>query len=77
MLIDIRGLHHPEHLQEFRRCLEGCCFINEDIELLIDDNKEDLKKLEIYLSSCRAEYTIEADRDFLRIRIKAPFSLCG
>lgn len=77
MLIDIRGLNHPEHLKEFRRCLEGFCVIYDDIEVLIDDNKEDIKKLEIFIRSCRAKYTVEKDDGFLRILITAPFSLCG
>lgn len=77
MLIDIRGLNHPQHLQEFKRHLEGFCTIHDDVEVLLDNNKDNLKKLEIYIRSLRAEYTIDYDDDFVRIKILAPFSLCG
>jgi len=77
MIIDIRGFDHPEHLQEFKRHLEGLCTIYEDVEVLLDDKEESLKKFEIYIRSFWAKYTIEHENGFVRLRILAPFSLCG
>lgn len=77
MLIDVRGLNHPQHLQEFKRNLEGLCTVYDDVEVLFDNNKDNLKKMEIYIRSLRAEYAVDYDDDFVRIKILAPFSLCG
>lgn len=77
MVIDVRGLNHPQHLQEIKRNLEGLCAVHNDVEVLLDKNKDNLRKLEIYIRSFRAEYTIENDNDFIRVKILSPFSLCG
>ncbi len=77
MFIDIRGLNHPKHLQEFKRNLEGFCNVYDDVEVLIDNNKDNLKKLEIYICSFRAQYIIDYADNFIRIKILAPFSICG
>ena len=55
MIIDIRGLKHPEHIREFRRHFEGLCAVYEDITVYMDDRTDDLKKLEIYIRSCNAK----------------------
>lgn len=75
--IDARGLTHPEHIKEFKRHIEGLCAVYEDMEVLMDDNRSDLRKLESYILSCRAAYAVEQEGGHLRIKIKAPFYVCG
>ncbi len=77
MEVDARGLRHPEHIKEFKRHIEGLCAVYQDIDILMDDNREDRKKMESYLLSCRAKYTVEREGDHLRIKITAPFHVCG
>ena len=77
MVIDARGLHHPEHLKEFKSRLEGLCAVYVDMDVLIDDNQEDLRRFEAYLRACRAAYTVEGEKGYLTIKISAPFSMCG
>ncbi|BCB96149.1 hypothetical protein JZK55_10710 [Dissulfurispira thermophila] len=77
MLIDARGLRHPEHIKEFKRHLEGLCTVYEDIKVLIDDNESDIKKFEMYIRSCHAKYKIHKEDGYLRVNISAPFSMCG
>jgi len=77
LLIDTRGLRHPEHLMEFKRHLEGFCTVFEVVEVLLDDNKDDLKKLEMFVRSCRGKYTVEKENGHLRMKIEPPFYLCG
>jgi len=81
MVIDARGLRHPDHIKEFKRQLEGYCTVHEDIEVILDKNQDDLGKLEMYIRACRANYTVEEtvqeEAGFLRVKIKAPFCMCG
>jgi len=77
MLIDLRGLNHPEHLQKFRTHFDGLCTVNEDVEVLLDNNKENLRKLEMYISSFRGKYAISSEGNLAVVKILAPFSLCG
>lgn len=77
MVIDVRGLRHPEHLREFKRHLEGLCAVYVDIDVLLDDSPEDLRKFEVYIRSCRAAYTVEKGNGHLTMKIAAPFNMCG
>ncbi len=76
--IDARGLRHPDHINEFRTELAGLCGVFEDVEILFDNLPEERRKLEMYIRSCRAEYTVEKTPEgHLRMFIHQPFSLCG
>lgn len=77
MLIDVRGLNHPEHLQKFRLHFEGLCVVYEDVEILLDNDKGNLKKFEIYIRSFNGKYNIYYEDNLIRLKILAPFSLCG
>ncbi len=77
MLIDIRGLRHPEHIREFKRHFEGLCTVYEDVTIYLDDVSDDLKKFEMYISLCNAKYKVRKEDGYLRINISAPFSMCG
>ncbi|HMK61748.1 MAG TPA: hypothetical protein VK452_11475 [Dissulfurispiraceae bacterium] len=77
MTIDIRGLHHPEHLKEFRKHLEGFCTVHEEVEVLMDNDRDDLKKFEMFIRSCRGRYTLTDEGSFLRLKIDADLCLCG
>lgn len=77
MIIDVRGRHHPEHIREFKRHLEGFCTVHEEVEVLLDNNRNDLKKFEMFIRSCRAKYTVAEEDNHLRVKIEAAFSLCG
>jgi hypothetical protein len=77
MIIDVRGLHHPDHLKEFRKRLEGLCAVHEEVEVLLDNSREELKKMEMFIRSCRGKYTVVDEGDHLRMKIEASFSLCG
>ena len=77
MIIDIRGLHHPEHIREFKRYLEGFCTVHEGVEVLMENDREDLKRFEMFIRSCRAKYKVLEEVGYLRVKIDAAFSLCG
>ncbi len=77
MVIDARGLSHPEHIREFKRHLEGYCTVDENVDVLMDNKKDELKKLEIFIRSCRGKYTVVEENGYLRIKIEAPFCMCG
>ena len=77
MLIDIRGLKHPEHIREFKRHLEGLCAVYEDVTVYLDDSLDDLKKFEMYIRMCNAKYKVQKEDGYLRVNISAPFSMCG
>jgi hypothetical protein len=77
VIIDIRGLHHPEHIKEFKKHLEGFCTVHEEVEVLLDNNRDDLKRFEMFIRSCRAKYTVAEEGDHLRVKIEAAFCLCG
>lgn len=77
MTIDARGLSHPDHIREFKRHLEGLCAVYEEVDVLMDRRKEDVMKMEMYIRSCRGDYTVADEEDHIRIRIRAPFYLCG
>lgn len=76
MLIDARGLSHPDHIKKFKEELEGLCTVYEDVDVLLDSDS-DIKKFEMYIRSCRCDYTKENENGHLRIKITAPFSMCG
>lgn len=76
--IDTRGLRHPEHVRAFRDALAGLCGVFQDVEVLIDDLPEERRKMEMFIRSCRATYTVERTPEgHLRILIAQPFYLCG
>ncbi|HMK43286.1 MAG TPA: hypothetical protein VK445_04055 [Dissulfurispiraceae bacterium] len=75
--IDARGLRNPEHIRAFRDRFEGICAVFEDVELLIDDHPSDLKRLEMYLRSCRAHFNAEKRSGHIMVHIQQPFYLCG
>lgn len=77
MLVDLRGLDHPQHLQEFKKHFEGLCTVNEDVEVLLSNKKDNIKKFEMFINSIRAHYTLEFDDDCVRLTIMSPFSMCG
>ena len=77
MLIDARGLQHPEHLREFKKHLDGLCLVNEDVEVLIDNRDRELKMLELYVRSFNCAYTIKRSGERAVIKIKGPFNICG
>ncbi len=45
MLIDVRGLKHPEHIREFKNHFEGICTVHEDVTVYLDDRMDDLKEI--------------------------------
>ncbi len=77
MLIDARGMAHPDHIREFRERIGNVCTVNEEVDVLMDDSPELQKRFEMFIRSCRANYTVEREEGFLRVRIKAPFCMCG
>mgnify|MGYP001627047058 CR=1 FL=1 len=77
MEIDARGLRHPDHINKFKSYFEGVCTFYEDIIVYLDDNKDDLKKFEMYIRMCNAKYEINKEDGCVRINISAPFSMCG
>lgn len=77
MLIDLRGLKHPEHIREFKSHFEGICSVFEDVEILLDNEGDNLRRLEMYICSFRGKYIISYDNTHAKVKILAPFSLCG
>lgn len=77
MTIDLRGLRHPEHLKAFRKHFEGFCTIHEQVEVLMDNNRDDLKKFEMFIRSCRGKYIVAEEGGHLRITIETDLCLCG
>jgi hypothetical protein len=63
---------------EFKRQFEGFCTVYEDVDMLIDDDIEGLKKIEMYIRSCRpVQYKVQREGGYIRIIITAPFCMCG
>jgi hypothetical protein len=77
MLIDVRGLKHPEHIRKFKSHFEGICTVHEDVTVYLDDRTDDLKKFEMYIRMCNGKYKVHKENGYLRINISAPFSMCG
>lgn len=77
MEIDLRGLRHPDHINQFKKNLEGICTFHEDIVVYLDGTNEDIKKFEIYIRMCNAKYELKKENGYVRINISAPFSMCG
>lgn len=76
--IDARGLRHPDHIRAFRDAFAGLCSVFQDVEILIDDLPEERRNLEMFIRSCRGNYTVEKNPEgHLHIRIESPFHLCG
>lgn len=77
MFIDARGLSHPEHLRELKKHLSGLCVVDEDVEVLIDNRDRELKMFELYIGSFKCGYSVEKEGEYVRIRLKCPFNICG
>ncbi len=77
MVIDLRGLRHPEHIREFKNHFEGICAVYEDIVVYMDDRNDDIAKFEMYIRSCYAKYEVHKEDGYLRIQISEPFRICG
>ncbi|MGD0281682.1 MAG: hypothetical protein ABSB95_04895 [Dissulfurispiraceae bacterium] len=77
MFIDARGFAHPEHLKEFKKHLAGCCTVDEDVEVLIDNLDRELKMFELYIRSFNCAYTVVKEGEQVRITLKSPFNICG
>ena len=73
MVIDARGLKHPEPLQKLREIAPTMCSLDGYVELLIDD-EEALKHLRTYavISGCKHE--IEKRDAYYSIRIEGTCS---
>lgn len=77
MLIDARGLRHPDHIKKFKEILQDYCTVHENIEVLLDDRNDDLKKFEMYIRSLRCVYEKDIVDDHVMVSIEGPFSMCG
>ncbi|MEW6117018.1 MAG: hypothetical protein AB1553_08980 [Nitrospirota bacterium] len=77
MIVDARGLSHPEHLKLLKKRLEGLCAVDEDVAMLIDNKEKELKMTELYVRTFNCPYTVEKENEHLRVTIKAPFTICG
>jgi len=77
VVIDVRGLHHPEHLKEFKKHLEGFCTVYEAVEVLMDNDRNDLRKFEMFILSCRGKYSVIEEGNYLRVKIEENLHLCG
>jgi len=76
--IDARGLRHPGHIRAFRDAFAGLCTVFQEVEILIDDLPEERRKLEMFIRSCRGNFTVEKKPEgHLHIRIEPPVPLCG
>ncbi len=71
MVIDARGLKHPEPLQKLKEHFSTMCSINDYVDLLVDDEKE-IKLVKIYAAMSGSECEVEELDDYYRIRIKSP-----
>lgn len=78
ILIDARGLRHPDHINAFRAEFAGLCGVYQDVEILIDDLADERRKLEMFLRSCRARYTVEKiPEGHVKVIVEQPFYMCG
>ncbi|MGD1076485.1 MAG: sulfurtransferase TusA family protein [Thermodesulfovibrionales bacterium] len=70
MLIDARGLKHPETLQKLREMCPTFCSLDEYIELLVDDEYA-LRQIKKYAAISGCEYEIQKQDASYTIRIKS------
>ena len=73
MLIDARGLKHPEPLEKLREIAPTMCSLDGYVELLIDDEKA-LKQVKVYAAVSGCPYEVKKLDDCYSIRIE---STCG
>lgn len=73
MLIDARGLRHPEPIKKLKESFSTMCSIDDYVDLLVDDENE-VKQVKIYsaMSGCNPE--VKKTSDYYTIRIKSPCS---
>lgn len=73
MLIDARGLRHPEPIKKLKESFSTMCSIDDYVDLLVDDENE-VKQVKIYsaMSGCKTE--VKKTSDYYTIRIKSPCS---
>lgn len=71
MVIDARGLKHPEPLKKLKEHFSTMCSIDEYVDLLVD-NENELKNVKIYAVMSGCEYEIEKLDGYYKIRIKSP-----
>ncbi|MGD0885299.1 MAG: hypothetical protein ABSA46_10610 [Thermodesulfovibrionales bacterium] len=70
MLIDARGLKHPETLQRLREICPTLCSLDQHVDLLVDDEYA-LSQLKKYAAISGCEYEIQKQDACHLIRIKS------
>lgn len=71
MIIDARGLKHPEPLRKLLGHFSTLCSIQDFVDLLVDDEKE-VKQVKIYAAMSGSECEAEKQDGHYRVRIKSP-----
>ena len=70
MVIDARGLKHPEPLQKLRETCTSLCSIEGYVDLLVDDEYA-LTQLKRYAAISGCDYEIQKLDTYYSIRIKS------
>jgi TusA-related sulfurtransferase len=70
MVIDARGLKHPEPLQKLRETCPSLCSIEGYVDLLVDD-EDALTQLKRYAAISGCDYEIQKLDAYYSIRIKS------
>ena len=73
MVIDARGLRHPEPLEKLREIAPTMCSVDGYVELLIDDEKA-LKQVKIYAAVSGSTYEVKKLDNYYSIRIEGTCS---
>lgn len=71
MVIDARGLKHPEPLKKLKEHFSTVCSIQDYVDMLVDDEKE-ARQVKTYAAMSGSEYEVEKMDSHYRVRIKSP-----
>lgn len=71
VIIDARGLKHPEPLRKLLGHFSTLCSIQDFVDLLVDDEKE-VKQVKIYAAMSGSECEAEKQDGHYRVRLKSP-----
>lgn len=76
MIIDARGLKHPEPLKRLKETVTTMCTIENYVDLLVDDDKE-VRNVKMFAAMSGCKYEIEQFDRYWRVRIKGSTCMCG
>lgn len=71
MVIDARGLRHPEPIKKLKESFSTMCSIDDYVDLLVDDEDE-VKQVKIYSAMSGCKYEVKKTGSYFTVRIESP-----